>query len=120
MYVKLDESGGDAIGFRVEGELTEDQLSAILTDIEGVIAEYGSANLLVHMPRTPHPDLDALDDDLGFWLQHSDDLGRYAVVGDSALLEWATEFGDHVTDVDCRYFEADDIDDAWAWVHGEA
>jgi hypothetical protein len=119
MYVKLSNSGDDTLGFRIEERLTEDQLSEVLTEIEGVIAEHGSANLLVHMPSVPHPDLDALDEDLGFWLQHRDDLDRYAVVGDSTLLEWATEFGDHVTGVDCRYFDEADLDDAWAWARGE-
>ncbi len=116
MYEQLDRSGGRVVGYEVRDELSEEDVEAMLQDIEETIHEEGSARVLVYMPTVPVPDLDALDEDIGFWLQHGDDLEKYAVVGDNRLLEWVTDLEDRVTDVDLEYFGAADLDDAWAWL----
>ncbi|MCD2198867.1 MULTISPECIES: STAS/SEC14 domain-containing protein [unclassified Halobacterium] len=116
MYEKLDRSGGRVVGYQVRDELSEEDVEAMLQDIEETIHEEGSARVLVYMPTVPVPDLDALDEDIGFWLHHGDDLEKYAVVGDNRLLEWVTDLEDRVTDVDLEYFGAADLDDAWEWL----
>jgi hypothetical protein len=116
MYEKLDRSGGRVVGYKVRDELSEDDVEAMLQDIEETILEEGSARVLVYMPTVPVPDLDALDEDIGFWLQHGDDLEKYTVVGDNRLLEWVTDLEDRVTGVDLEYFGAADLDDAWEWL----
>ncbi|WP_435102167.1 STAS/SEC14 domain-containing protein [Halarchaeum sp. P4] len=116
MIRRLERSGGDVLGYEVGDELSEAELEAILEDIETTIAEEGAVQILVHMPDVPRPDLDALDEDIGFWLEHGDDIGRYAVVGDSRLLEWVTDVEDHLTSIDLRYFDEDEMDEAWDWL----
>ncbi|QDX41432.1 STAS/SEC14 domain-containing protein [Salarchaeum sp. JOR-1] len=116
MHEKLDRSHGNVLGYEVRDELGEDDLAAILEDFEETIREEGSVRVLVEMPSVPTPQLDALDEDVGFWLEHGDDIEKYAVVGDSTLVEWATAAGDRVSSIDIRHFDAGDIDDAWAWV----
>lgn len=116
MYEKLSRSDENVLGYEVREVLTEDQLEEILTEIEEAIADYGSVRLLVSMPSVPYPDVNAIDDDLGFWLRHSENIDRYAVVGESSLLEWSSEIADRVTEPDFEYFEQDDIDDAWNWL----
>lgn len=116
MYEKLDGSGGRVLGYEIRDRISEAELREILREMEEVIHEEGAVSVLVHVPTFPSFDPAALDDDLGFWLQHRQDLERYAVVGDSRLVEWATELGDRLVDTEVRYFEGDDLDDAWAWV----
>ncbi|MFB6087679.1 MAG: STAS/SEC14 domain-containing protein [Haloarculaceae archaeon] len=116
MYEKLDRSSGRVLGYEVRDELTESQLESVLQDIERVIVEHGSARVLVYMPTVPRPDLDALDEDVGFWLEHGDDIERYAIVGDSRLLEWVTGLEDRVSGIDFRYFDESELDEAWAWL----
>lgn len=116
MYVKLSRSDDNVLGYEVREVLTEDQLDEILTEIEETVADYGSVRLLVSMPSVPYPDVNALDDDLGFWLRHSENIDRYAVVGESPLLEWSSNIADRVSEPDIEYFEQTDIDDAWNWV----
>ncbi|MFC7199638.1 STAS/SEC14 domain-containing protein [Halospeciosus flavus] len=116
MYEKLDRSEGRVVGYEVRDELTEEELEEILLDLEEVIIEEGSVRILVHVPSFPSPDLDALDEDIGFWLEHGDDIDRYAIVGDSKLVEWVTELEDRLTDIDLQYFEEEDLDEAWAWL----
>lgn len=114
MYEKLDRSEGRVVGYEVRDELTEEELEEILLDLEEVIIEEGSVRILVHVPSFPSPDLDALDEDIGFWLEHGDDIDQYAIVGDSKLVEWVTELEDRLTDIDLQYFE--ELDEAWAWL----
>lgn len=116
MYEKLDRSGDGVLGYRVRDEVTESDLKQILQELETTIAEEGRVDLLVHVESFPNPELEALDEDLGFWLEHGDDIGRYAVVGESTLMKWATKAGDKATDTDVRYFEEADLEDAWDWV----
>lgn len=93
MYRELPQSGDGVVGFEVQDRSTGDEVAAMLARLESVIAERGSVRLLVLMPEIP-PDLDALDEDLGFWPEQGEDIERYTVVGDSSLLEWATEVAD--------------------------
>ena len=120
MYEKLSRSGDRALGYRVQDEITEAELEEIFTELETVVAEEGEVDILLHVASFPTPELDALDEDIGFWLEHGDDIGRYAVVGESTLMEWATELGDRTSDADVRYFEEAALDEAWAWVRREA
>jgi hypothetical protein len=116
MYRKLPRSDENVLGYEIQEVLTEDQLDEILTEIEETIADHGSVRLLVSMPSVPYPDIKAIDDDLGFWLRHSDSIDRYAVVGESPLLEWSSDVADRMTEPDIEYFEQTEIDDAWRWV----
>jgi hypothetical protein len=119
MYEKLSRSEGKVLGYEIREVLTEEQLDEILTEIEEVIADHGSLRLLVSMPSIPYPDVKAIDDDLGFWLRHSENIDRYAVVGENPLLEWSSKVADRVSDPDIEYFEQAEIDAAWDWVEPE-
>lgn len=116
MYKKLSRSNENVLGYEIKEVLTEDQLDQILTELEKTIADHGSVQLLVSMPSMPYPDLKALDDDLGFWLRHSENIDRYAIVGENPLLEWSSNIANRVTQPDIEYFEQADIDDAWDWI----
>jgi len=120
MYEPLDRSDGRVLGYEIRDRVTEAELQAMIDEMETVIEEEGSVRLLVHVPSFPSFELSALDDDLGFWFQHRRDLERYAVVGHSRLMEWASALGDRFTGVEIRYFEESEIGDAWDWLENEA
>lgn len=116
MYEKLDRSGGGTLGYRVRDEITEAELEKIIQDLEVAVAEQGEVDLLVHVESFPKPELEALEEDIAFWREHGDDIGRYAVVGDSTLMKWATKLGDKATAADVRYFDTADLEQAWDWI----
>lgn len=116
MYECLDQSHGDVIGYEIAGDLTEAEFEEVLEEVEETIIEEGSVRLLVYVPEFPSIDFDLIDEDIGFWLTHGDDIERYAVVGDSTLMEWAVEFEDRLSDIDMEYFEEDELGDAWEWI----
>lgn len=119
MYERLERSGGQVLGYEVTDRVTEAELQAMIREMETVIDQQGSVSLLVYVRSFPSFELRALDDDLGFWFDHRRDLDRYAVVGDSRLIRWASELSDRFTRVQIRYFDETEIDDAWAWVERE-
>jgi hypothetical protein len=120
MYEKLDRSGGRTLGYEIRDRISEDELQEILREMEAVIHDEGEVRVLVYIPTFPSFEIAALDDDLGFWFQHRDDLERYAIVGDNRLVEWASDLGDRLVGTDIRYFDEHELDDAWAWVQAQA
>jgi len=117
MYETLPESTGRVLGFEVRGRIEGDELTAMLREMERVIEEEGEVRLLIHLAEVPTTDFDALTEDLGFWLEHGDDIQRYAIVGDSTLLDWATDVAGPMTAFDIQYFAEDEMRDAWEWVN---
>ena len=116
MYRKLEESSGNILGYEARGELTEEELGAILTDMEEVIDRFGRVNLLIYVPEIPMPDLGAIGDDLEFAYKHTKDIGRYAVVGGSALLDWVAKLEAPLVGIEVKHFEPDRLKEAWRWL----
>lgn len=116
MYEKLNRGDERVLGYEIRDRISEEELQEMLHEMETVIHDEGEVRVLVHIPTFPSFELSALDDDLSFWFQHGDELERYAIVGDNRLVEWATELGDRITGTEIRYFDEEEIDDAWGWV----
>lgn len=116
MYENLDESEGTVQGYEIRDEISEEEIEELLYELEEVIHEEGEVRVLVHVPTFPSFEVEALDEDLGFWFLHGDDIERYAVVGDSKLMEWVVALEDRFVDIDIRYFDGEEIDDAWEWL----
>ncbi|MFC7137578.1 STAS/SEC14 domain-containing protein [Halobaculum litoreum] len=50
------------------------------------------------------------------WRRFSDDIYRFAIVGQGRLLAWASGVADRLTDVEVEFFDHDDRDEAWDWI----
>lgn len=50
MYETLDRSDGRVLGYEIRDRVTEEELQAMIEEMETVIAEEGSVRLLVHVP----------------------------------------------------------------------
>lgn len=119
MYEKLSQSGENAIWYEIREVLTEDQLGEILTEIEDVLAEYGSVRLLVYLPSLPYPDVTALDDGLDIWLRHSESIDRYSIVGVNAAPRTGLQNSRSCDQPDVRYYEQENIDAVWDWIEND-
>src|SRR5215204_5048386 len=53
MYRRLEESSGNVLGYETRSKLTEEELGAILADMEEAIDRFGKVNLLVYVPVIP-------------------------------------------------------------------
>jgi len=115
---KLEQSSGNVLGYEVRGKLTEEELGSILTDMEEAIDRFGKVNLLIYFPEIPRPDLGAVREDLEFARKHTKDIGRYAVVGGSALLDWVARLEGPLVNIEIKHFEPDRLEEAWLWLRG--
>lgn len=116
IYEKFNRSSGRVLGCEIRDEITEEEFEKLLREIEEVIIDGGDVRLLVYVPEFPSFDLDLLDEDIGFWLVHGDDIDCYTIVGDNTLMEWAVVFEDLLTSIEFQHFDADDLDEAWTWL----
>ena len=95
------------LGYETRGKLTEEDLGAILADVEEATDCFGKVKLLISVPEIPRPDLDAIGEDLEFARKHTKDVERYAVVGGSALLGWAVKLEGPLLGIRIKNFEPD-------------
>jgi hypothetical protein len=119
MYRRLQESSGNVLGYETRGKLTEEELGAILADMEEAIDRFGKVNLLVYVPEIPRQDLGAIGEDLEFARKHMKDVERYAVVGDSALLDWGAKLEGPLVGIQIKHFQPDQVEEAWRWLREE-
>jgi hypothetical protein len=117
VYRKLEESSGNVLGYEARGKLTKEELGVILADMEETIDCFGEVNVLVYLPEMPWPDLGAIGEDLQFARKHTKDIGRYAVVGGGALLDWVAKLEGPLVGIEIKHFEPDRLDEAWRWLH---
>ncbi|WP_277553264.1 STAS/SEC14 domain-containing protein [Halobaculum limi] len=111
-----DRNEGPVLAVGFTDQVTEEDFQALSDEMDERVREHGSVRLYVEFDGIPRPELEALDDDLKLWRQFSDDIYRYAIVGEGRLLEWSTAVADLLTSVEVEFFEHDDRDEAWDWV----
>lgn len=111
-----DRNEGPVLAIRFADHVTEEDFAALSDDMDERIAEHGSVRLYVEFDGIPRPKLEALDDDVKLWRRYSDDIYRYAIVGESSLLKWATDVADRLTEVEVQFFDREARDEAWNWI----
>jgi len=116
VYRKLEESSGNVLGYEARGKLPKEELGAILADMEEAIDRFGEVNVLVYLSEMPWPDLGAISEDLQFVRKHTKDIGRYAMVGGGALLDWLAKLEGPLVGIEIKHFEPDRLDEAWRWL----
>ena len=117
MYEKLDRSEGNVLGYEIEGEVTEEDLDEILSEMESAIEEYeDDLSVLLRLDSVPGFEFGALDEDLRFWLEHRDDIEKYAIVTDNSLIEGLVAVEDRLTDIGMREFDPEELEAAWLWL----
>ena len=80
------------------------------------MAAEGKARLFVQLEDFHGEDLHALWDDLKFGLKHYSDFDRIAMVGERRWEKWLVQVSKPFTKAKMRYFDAFQVDDAWAWL----
>jgi len=117
VYRKLERSEGPVYGMELEETFTEEDMEAIESDLDEIIAEHGEVRLLARFDEgVPRPELEAIVEDLAYGFDHIDDVERYAVVSEGTLTEWVAKAEDAVFDADIRQFDPDEEERAWEWV----
>ncbi|PSL45918.1 SpoIIAA-like protein [Salsuginibacillus halophilus] len=116
MIEKLDWSHGNILAYEVSGQVTEDEIQQAHDEVDHLVREFGTLNLLVRLPEMPGMEASAVNDRLRFTKEHYDNIDKYAIVGDSRAVEWISKAADAVTKTEIKHFDLDDEESAKAWL----
>lgn len=115
MLRRLDDGTGNVLGYEVKGKLTEKEFETLSEEFREAIAEHGKVRLLVHMSEIPRMEFGALAEDLKL-APYASDIERYAIVGDSTVIELAEKIGGVFIGGEVKHFEESQYEEAWQWV----
>jgi hypothetical protein len=120
MIERLKESHGAAIGFKVVGRVTADEVKAFEPQIEFVIAQRKERpiGILADLSQMEGADWKARWDEMRFLQKYTDHIARMAVVGADKWEEVVAMVlaGTAVLQAETRYFTSSEINSAWEWV----
>lgn len=115
MLRRLDEGPDNVLGYEVAGKLTEKEFETLSEEFKAAVAAFGKVRLLVLMPELPGMEPGALLEDLKL-APYANDIERYALVSDSAVVEWAEKLAGSMAGAQVRQFEVSRQEEAWRWL----
>jgi hypothetical protein len=119
MIERLKESSTGALGFKVTGKLTDEDIKGFEPQIEFLLQErkHKPIGILADLSGMGGADWKARWDEMRFLQKHSDRIARMAVVGASNWEEVMAILtaGAAVLEAETRYFQESEIVHAWEW-----
>ena len=117
MYEILSRSQDDVLGVHVSGTLSEADYDRLVPFLETRVREQGPLRVLVLMEDWHGWDsLGALREDAKMDARLNEHARRIAMVGDEDWERWMSKLSKPFAEGQLRYFDAADLDAAWAWV----
>ncbi len=102
--------------FKAVGKLTHADYQSFLPILERLIQEEGPLSLLLELENFHGWELEAAKDDYEFAKKHLKDFRRIAIVGDRRWEKWLAALARPFMEVEVRFFEPDQLSEAWDWV----
>ncbi|MFY9844923.1 MAG: STAS/SEC14 domain-containing protein [Terriglobales bacterium] len=120
MIERLKESSGAAIGFKVVGRITAEEVKAFEPQIEFLVRERKERpiGILADVSQMEGADWKARWSEMRFLQKYTDHIARMAVVGADKWEEVVAIVlaGTAVLQAETRYFTSQEIAAAWEWV----
>jgi hypothetical protein len=116
MIETIQTSFPKTIGFRLSGRLHDEDYKSFVPTVESFLAAEGKARLFVEFDDFHGWDMRAVWDDTKFAFKHYSDFDRIAMVGDRRWEKWMAQVCKPFTKAKVRYFDASQVEDAWAWL----
>jgi hypothetical protein len=113
-------STGRILEVRVTGKLTKESYQELVPAVDAQIKQYGKLRILFVMKDFHGWTAGAMWEDLKFDLKHWKDIERLAVVGDKKWEKGMASFCKPFTKAKIRYFDVVQLEEARAWLEGEA
>ena len=105
------------LGFKMCGKLHDEDYKTFVPEFDAAIAAEGKVRLFAQFDDFHGWDLPAAWDDFKVGMKHYRDFERIAMVGDRKWEAWMARLCKPFTKASVRYFDASEIDEAWAWLH---
>lgn len=116
MLEKLDGSEGSVLGYRLSGVIDKADYAAMVPEMESLVAQYGTVQLLCDLTDLRWEKASAWGSDLHFGKEFHDAITRMAIVGDGALQKILADLAKPFYAKEVRYFA--DQQAAWEWLRG--
>ncbi len=113
-------STGRILEVRVTGKLTKESYHEFVPAVNAQIKQYGKLRILFVMKDFHGWTAGAMWEDFKFDLKHWKDIERLAVVGDKKWEKGMASFCKPFTKAKIRYFDVVQLEEARAWLEGEA
>jgi len=117
MIEELISPSDKAIGFKLSGKLHDEDYKLFVPRVDQAIAQGGKARLLAWFHDFEGWDMHALWDDIKFATTHCTKIERIALVGEKTWEKWMATVCKPFTTAKVRYFDAAEVDAAWAWLN---
>lgn len=116
MVETLERSAGRVIGFKMSDKLHDADYKNFVPQVEEIIDENGKARMLAWFHDFHGWDIHALWDDIKFATKHCRHLDRIALVGEKKWEAWMAKVCKPFTMATIKYFDVEQLDDAWNWL----
>lgn len=105
----------NVLAFKLSGKLHDSDYKTFVPAIDEA-AKSGKVRLLAQFHDFQGWDMHALWDDIKFATTHCTAFDRIALVGEKSWEKWMSAVCKPFTMAKIQYFDAADIDKAWAWL----
>ena len=119
MIEKLAQSNGKNLAYKISGKITAQEEKAWIADIDTLLKEYDSFNVMLILGENTSWGLDAGIADIKWIMKHMNNFDKIAMVADSAVWKWLIKvdsFFASFVGIDEKYFETKDTQEAWEWI----
>ena len=116
MIEQLPAPSEKVLAFKMSGKLHDADYNTFVPLIDEVAAKAGKVRLLAQFHDFQGWDLHALWDDIKFATTHCTKIERIALVGEKTWEKWMSMVCKPFTMAKLRYFDAAQIEAAWAWL----
>ena len=120
MLTMMEQSTESCLGIKVSGTLEAGEHEKVKPVLSNAIKAHGTVNLVIYIEDFEgYSDADALRQDVQMALDEYRDVAKVAIVGTEDWQAWVAKIIDPLTlGTDERFFEPDQMDDAWTWACG--
>lgn len=117
LNITSEENG--IVTVRASGKLTRGDYEQFVPRMEQIMRSRGPVRMLIELVDFEGWEPAGLWEDLKFDIQHQDDLGRVAIVGEDTMQKWGTRLSAPFFRADMRYFPRSELARAREWLTAE-
>jgi hypothetical protein len=110
------ENDGKLLAVKMTGKLHKEDYRHFVPTVEAAVQRHGKVRMLVQMQNFHGWSAGALWEDMKFDLKHFNHIERLAIVGETTWEKWMAVFCKPFTTATIRYFPAEDLAAARAWI----
>lgn len=117
MIEQLPSKNDGVLGFKLSGKLHDADYQHFVPVIDAAVGRHGKVRLLAQFHDFQGWDAHALWDDIKFSTTHCTKIDRIALVGENTWEKWMSSVCKPFTMAKIQYFDATQVDAAWAWLN---